>query len=168
MFNLRSIIRLEKLKSSRFDLYRFRSNANRRSRDEMYKSEKHIITETRAMKLDENVLSPVVRQYLEKNPSYASQFGAKLSADRKQLVRQYCRTTGRAERLFSEAAEVDLVSSTSNDENDVARAPIVEFPSSENRFQMNLGTEDSTVVQDKNVRCFGCGSVLQCIDRRRP
>jgi hypothetical protein len=128
--------------------------------------EKHIITETKPVSLDN--LSPVIRQLLSKDPSYAVRFGGQLSEDKKYLVRQHSRTTGRAENLFSQIPKDDIVSSVNNDEDDLPHPPIVAFPSAENQFQIDLGTEDKTISTHETARCFGCGASLQCAEKTKP
>jgi hypothetical protein len=128
--------------------------------------EKHILTETKPVSLDD--LSPVVRQILSKDPSYAVRFGGQLSNDKKYLVQQHSRSTGRAENLFSQIPKDDLILSTNDDEADLPHPPIVAFPSAENQFQMDLGTEDATIPPRETARCFGCGASLQCADRTKP
>ena len=128
--------------------------------------EKHIRTETIPVDLDH--LSPVVRQILSKDPSYARRFGGQLSSDEKYLVRQQSTSTGRAEQLFSQIPKEDLIQSTDPNEKDLPHPPIVAFPSATNQFQPDLGNEDPTIPSDKQARCFGCGATLQCADRNRP
>ncbi len=111
--------------------------------------EKHIITETKPVSLDN--LSPVVSQILSKDPSYAVRFGGQLS-----------------ENLFSQIPKDDIISVMNEDEADLPHPPIVAFPSVENQFQMDLGTEDSTIPTHETARCFGCGASLQCADKTKP
>jgi hypothetical protein len=145
-----------------------RSRSTRPVAPSMSIDDKHVITETRPVDLDR--LSPVVRQLLRNDPSYALRFGAQLSTDRKYLVRQRTRTTGRAEHLFTDIYKDDLVTSNKFDDNDddLPHPPIVAFPSAENQFQIDLGTEDPTVVRRPLAQCFGCGATLQCANRKEP
>lgn len=128
--------------------------------------EKHVKIERRAAPLNE--LSPVVRQILAKDPSYAVRFGGQLSDDKQSLVRDHSISTGRAEQLFSQIPKDDLISSADEPNDDFPHPPVVEFPTAENQFQVNLGTEDRTVPPRDNVQCFGCGAKLQCADREKP
>ena len=139
---------------------RFRSNQS------SIINEKHVKIERRAAPL--NDLSPVVRQLLAKDPAYAVRFGGQLSADKKTLVREHSISTGRAEHLFSQIPKDDLISSAEETNEDFPHPPVVEFPTAENQFQMNLGTEDRTVPWRDNLQCFGCGAPLQCADRAKP
>ncbi len=140
MLNFRRISFLQRSISFGINARRFRSA--RRSSQSSSIDEKHIITETKPVSLDN--LSPVVRQTLSKDPSYAVRFGGQLSENKKYLVRQHSRTTGRAENLFSQIPKDDL-----------PHPPIVDFPSEENKFQMDLGTEDKAIpTQNKTKTCF--------------
>ncbi|CAF1012282.1 unnamed protein product [Rotaria sordida] len=143
MLNFRRISLFHRSISIKINACRFRSN--RRSSKSLLTNEKHIITETKPVSLDN--LSPVVRQILSKDPSYAVRFGGQLSENKKYLVRQHSRTT---------------------DEDDLPHPPIVAFPSVENHFQMNLGTEDTTIPIHETAHCFGCGASLQCADKTKP
>ncbi|UJR29207.1 hypothetical protein I4U23_010421 [Adineta vaga] len=163
MFNFRRISIFQRSISSGYYARRFRS-ARRTSQASIF-DDKHIITETKPVSLDH--LSPVVRQLLSKDPSYAVRFGGQLSDDKKHLVRQHSRTTGRAEDLFSQVTKDDIILSENEDEKDLPRPPIVAFPSVENRFEIDLGTEDKTVSIHETARCFGCGASLQCSDRTK-
>jgi hypothetical protein len=164
MLNFRRISFFNRLTSLQINAHRFRSA--RRSSQPSFIDEKHIITETKPVSLDS--LSPVVRQILSKDPSYAVRFGGQLSDDKKHLVRQHSRTTGRAENLFSQIPKDDLISVTNEDEADLPHPPIVAFPSAENQFQMDLGTEDATIPTHETSRCFGCGASFQCADKTKP
>lgn len=146
--------------------FRFRSTRHSAPVPASSMNEKHIITETRPIALDN--LSPVVRQILSKDPSYAVRFGGQLSDDKKHLVRQHSRTTGRAENLFSKIPKATLTSTSNEDEDDLPHPPIVAFPSADNQFQIDLGTEDPSIVTHENARCFGCGATLQCADKTKP
>ncbi|CAF4124261.1 unnamed protein product [Rotaria sp. Silwood2] len=57
---------------------------------------------------------------------------------------------------------------TNKDENDLPHPPIVAFPSIENHFHMDLGTEDPSILIHETARCFGCGASLQCADKTKP
>lgn len=166
MFNIRRVLTFQQSISIQINLYRFRSI--RRSVPLTSIDEKHVVTEKKPVCLDN--LSPVVRQYLSKDPSYAVRFGGELSENKKYLVRQHTRTTGRAEYLFSQIPKKDLILSRQgeDDENDVPHPPIVAFPSSENQFQIDLGTEDKSIPVHESARCFGCGASLQCADKTKP
>jgi len=164
MLNFRRISFLQRSLSLGINARRFRSA--RRSSQSSSIDEKHIITETKPVSLDN--LSPVVRQILSKDPSYAVRFGGQLSENKKYLVRQHSRTTGRAENLFSQIPKDDIILSTNEDEDDLPHPPIVAFPSEENQFQMDLGTEDKTIPAHETARCFGCGASLQCADKTKP
>ncbi|CAF2700391.1 unnamed protein product [Rotaria sp. Silwood2] len=72
-------------------------NARRSSQTSVF-DKKHIITKTKPVPLDN--LSPVVRQILSKDPSYAVRFGGQLSQNKQYLIQQHSRTTDRAENLF--------------------------------------------------------------------
>jgi len=149
MLNFRRISFLQRSLSLGINARRFRSA--RRSSQSSSIDEKHIITETKPVSLDN--LSPVVRQILSKDPSYAVRFGGQLSENKKYLVRQHSRTTGRAENLFSQIPKDDMILSTNED--DLPHPPIVAFPSEENQFQMDLGTEDKAIpTQNKTKTCF--------------
>ncbi len=163
MLNFRRILFCQRAISVQINTYRFRSA--RRSSPSSLLDEKHIITETKPISLDH--LSPVLRQILSKDPSYAVRFGGQLSENKKHLVRQHSRTTGRAENLLSQIPKDDLISSINDDQDDLPHPPIVAFPSEENQFQMNLGTEDNTIPPHQTARCFGCGASLQCADRTK-
>ena len=164
MLSFRRISFLQRSISIGINTSRFRSA--RRSPQSSLIDEKHIITETRPVSLDN--LSPVVRQILSKDPSYAVRFGGQLSENKKYLVQQHSRTTGRAENLFSQIPKDDLISQTNEDEADLPRPPIVAFPSAENQFQIDLGSEDATVPIHETARCFGCGAPMQCVDKTKP
>ncbi|CAF4967462.1 unnamed protein product, partial [Rotaria sp. Silwood1] len=110
--------------------------------------EKHTIGETKPVSLDN--LSPVVRQILSKDASYAVRFG------------------GQAENIFSQIPKDDIILSTNDDEDDLPHPPIVAFPSIENHFEIGLGTEDKTILPHERARCFGCGVLLQCADKNKP
>lgn len=166
MLNLRRALLVYRPSTIKIISHRFRSTRTRRCFQSSLDDEKHIITETKAVSLDN--LSPVVRQILTKNPSYAVRFGGQLSANRKYLVRQYSRTTGRAENLFAQIPKDDIILSKNEDEDDVARPPIVAFPSAENHYQFDLGTEDRTIPVHETAHCFGCGASLQCADKTKP
>ncbi|CAF0711988.1 unnamed protein product [Adineta steineri] len=163
MLSFRKISFFQRSITVGFTARRFRSA--RRSVQSLINDEKHIITETKPISLEN--LSPVVRQLLSKDPSYAVRFGGQLSEDKKHLVRQQSRTTGRAENLFSHISKDDIIISTNEDEKDLPHPPIVAFPSVENRFQIDLGTEDKTIPSHKTARCFGCGASLQCSDKTK-
>lgn len=163
MLTFRKISFFQRSISVGINARRFRSA--RRSTQSSLIDEKHIITETKPVSLDN--LSPVVRQLLSKDPSYAVRFGGQLSENKKYLVRQHSRTTGRAENLFSQIPKEDIISSTTEDEDDLPHPPIVAFPSSENHFEINLGTEDKTIPIHGTARCFGCGAPLQCADKTK-
>ena len=152
-----------RLISLQINACRFRSA--RRSSPASFTDDKHIITETKPVSLDN--LSPVVRQISSKDPSYAVRFGGQLSDDKKYLVRQHSRTSGRAENLFSQIPKDDFISVTNEDEADLPHPPIVAFPSAKNQFQMDLGTEDATIPTHETARCFGCGATLQCADKTK-
>jgi hypothetical protein len=164
MFNLRRILLLQCSISFGINPHRFRSS--RRSSRLLFNDEKHIITETKPVSLDN--LSPVVRQILSKDPSYAVRFGRQLFENKKYLVRQHSQTTGRAENLFSQIPKDDIILAMNDDEADLPHPPIVAFPTSENQFQMNLGTEDAHIPTHETARCFGCGASLQCADKTKP
>ncbi|CAF1108126.1 unnamed protein product [Adineta ricciae] len=164
MFNFRRISFVQRSISSGFNARRCRS-ARRTAVQSSVSDGKHIITETKPVSLDH--LSPVVRQILSKDPSYAVRFGGQLSDNQKYLVRQHSRTTGRAESLFSQIDKDDLMLSINEDEKDLPHPPVVAFPSVENQFEMDLGTEDKTVPSHETARCFGCGAQLQCSDRTK-
>jgi hypothetical protein len=164
MLNFRRISLLQRSISFGINARRFRST--RRSSQSSLIDDKHIITETKPVSLDN--LSPVVRQILSKDPSYAVRFGGQLSENKKYLVRQHSRTTGRAENLFSQIPKDDIILSTNEDEDDLPHPPIVAFPSEENQFKIDLGTEDKTIPIHETARCFGCGALLQCADRTKP
>ncbi|CAF0924176.1 unnamed protein product [Rotaria sordida] len=164
MLNFRRISLFHRSISIKINACRFRSN--RRSSKSLLTNEKHIITETKPVSLDN--LSPVVRQILSKDPSYAVRFGGQLSENKKYLVRQHSRTTGRAENLLSQIPKDDIILSINEDEDDLPHPPIVAFPSVENHFQMNLGTEDTTIPIHETAHCFGCGASLQCADKTKP
>ncbi len=164
MLNLRKLSLLQRSISFGINAHRFRST--RRSSQSLFNDEKHIITETKPVSLDN--LSPVVRQILSKDPSYAVRFGGQLSENKKYLVRQHSRTTGRAENLFSQIPKDDIISSINENEDDLPHPPIVAFPSVENQFQIDLGTEDKTIPTHETARCFGCGASLQCADKTKP
>lgn len=166
MLGFRRISLFQRSISPSLGVLRFRSNRRSLPRSTSSMDEKHIITETKPIALDN--LSPVVRQILSKDPSYATRFGGRLSDDKKHLVQQYSRTTGRAEHLFSQIPKEMLTSGTHDDEDDVPHPPIVAFPSTDNQFQINLGTEDPSVPIQENARCFGCGATLQCADKTKP
>ncbi|CAF1440725.1 unnamed protein product, partial [Rotaria sordida] len=55
--------------------------------------------------------------------------------------------------------------STNGDENDLAHPSIVAFPSAENQFQIDLGTEDKSIPIHESARYFDCDASLQCVDR---
>lgn len=118
MLNFRRISFLQRSISFGINARRFRSA--RRSSQSSSIDEKHIITETKPVSLDN--LSPVARQLLSKDPSYAVRFGGQLSENKKYLVRQHSRTTGRAENLFSQIPKDDLISITNEDEVDIPPA----------------------------------------------
>jgi len=164
MLNFRRISFFQRSISFGINARRFRSA--RRSFQSSLIDEKHIITETRPVSLDN--LSPLVRQILSKDPSYAVPFGGQLSENKKYLVRQHSRTTGRAENLFSQIPKDDIILSINEDENDLPHPPIVAFPSEENQFEIDLGTEDRTIPTHQTARCFGCGASLQCADKTKP
>ena len=164
MLNFQRISFFQRSISIGINARRFRSV--RRSSQPSLSDENHIITETKPVSLDN--LSPVVRQILSKDPSYAVRFGGQLSENKKYLVRQHSRTTGRAEALFSEIPKDDIISSANEDEHDLPHPPIVAFPSIENHFQIDLGTEDKTIPKHETARCFGCGASLQCADKTKP
>ena len=163
MLNFRRIASFQRSISLQINARRFRSN--RRSTPSLLLDDKHIITETKPVSLDN--LSPVVRQILSKDPSYAVRFGGQLSENKKYLVRQHSRTTGRAENLFSQIPKDDIISSINEDEEDLPHPPIA-FPSVENQFEIDLGTEDKTIPTHETARCFGCGASLQCADKTKP
>ena len=166
MLSFRRISLLHRSISPGLNALRFRSGRRSLPRSTSSMDEKHIITETKPIPLDN--LSPVVRQILSKDPSYAIRFGGRLSDDKKHLVQQHSRTTGRAENLFSQIPKETLTSGTHEDENDLPHPPIVAFPSADNQFQIDLGTEDPSVPIQENARCFGCGATLQCVDKAKP
>ncbi|CAF1573431.1 unnamed protein product [Adineta ricciae] len=89
---------------------------------------------------------------------YAVRFDGQLLDNQKHLVRQHSRTTRRAE---------NLVTKIDKDEQDLPHPPVVAFPSAENKFKTDLGTEDRTVPSHEIARCFGCGAQLQCSDRTK-
>ncbi|CAM4767546.1 unnamed protein product [Rotaria magnacalcarata] len=164
MINVRRISLFHRLISVRVNANRFRSA--RRSSQSLLIDEKHIVTETKPASLEN--LSPVVRQILSKDPSYALRFGGQLSENKKYLVQNHSRTTGRAETLFSQIPKDHIIFSANEEENDVSHSPIVAFPSEENQFEMDLGTEDKAIPIHETARCFGCGASLQCADRTKP
>ena len=164
MLNFQRILLFQRSVFIRGNARHFRSR--RRVSQSSLIDEKHIITETKPISLEN--LSSVVRQILSKDPSYAVRFGGQLSDNKKYLVQQHSRTTGRAENLFSQIPKDNIVLSTNDDENDLPHPPIVAFPSAENRFEIDLGTEDRTVSVHEIARCFGCGALLQCADRTKP
>jgi hypothetical protein len=49
-----------------------------------------------------------------------------------------------------------MILSTNGDEDDLPHLPIVAFPSAENQFQIDLGTEDKSIRVHESARCFGC------------
>jgi hypothetical protein len=163
MLNFRRVSFFQRSISTGINARRFRSA--RRSTQSSLLDTKHIITETKPVSLDN--LSPVVRQILSKDPSYAVRFGGQLSENKKYLVRQHSRTTGRAENLFSQIPKDNMILSTTEDEDDLPHPPIVAFPSAENQFQIDLGTEDKTIPVHESARCFGCGASLQCVDKTK-
>ncbi|CAF5094222.1 unnamed protein product, partial [Rotaria sp. Silwood1] len=67
MFNFRRISLFHRSISIKINACRFRSA--RRSSKSLINDQKHIVTETKPVSLDN--LSPVVRQILSKDPSYA-------------------------------------------------------------------------------------------------
>ena len=165
MFHLRRISFLQR--SLPRTLISCRSRSTRHTSKSVSIDEKHIRTESQRVSLDS--LSPVLRQILSKDPSYALRFGGQLSENKHHLVRQQSRTTGRAEQLFSQIPKDEIIPPTNEDNDDLPHPPIVAFPSEENRFQIDLGTEDKTVVGSHGkATCFGCGASLQCADRNQP
>ncbi|CAF1398454.1 unnamed protein product [Adineta ricciae] len=74
---------------------------------------------------------------------------------------------GRAENLFSQIDKDDLMLSINENEKNLLHPTIVTFPSAENKFKMDLGTEDKTIPSHEIARCFGCGAQLQCSDRTK-
>jgi hypothetical protein len=61
-------------------------------------------------------------------------FGRQLSEHNQYLVRQYSRTRGRVENLFSQIPKNNIISSTNEDENDLSHPLIVAFSSIENQI----------------------------------
>ncbi len=61
-------------------------------------------------------------------------FGRQLSEHKKYLVRQYSRTRGRVENLFSQIPKNNIISSTNEDENDLSHPLIVACSSIENQI----------------------------------
>ena len=163
MLNFRRLLSVQRSISIGINARRLRST--RRLSPVSIIDDKHIITETIPVSLEH--LSPVVRQLLSKDPSYAVRFGGQLSENKTHLVRQHSRTTGRVENLFSQISKDDMISSRNDDEDDLPHPPIVAFPSVENRFQIDLGTEDKTIPIHEKARCFGCGAPLQCADKTK-
>jgi len=53
-----------------------------------------------------------------------------------------------------------MILSTNGDEDDLLHLPIVAFPSAENQFQIDLGTEDKSIRVHESARCLGCGASL--------
>jgi len=51
-----------------------------------------------------------------------------------------------------------MILSTNGDEDDLPHQPVVAFPSAENQFQIDLGTEDKSIRAHENARYFGCGA----------
>jgi hypothetical protein len=106
MLNFRQISFFHRLISLQINAHRF-SSARRSSHSQpSFTDEKHIITETKSISLDN--LSPVVRQTISKDQSYALRFNGQLSNDKKYLVRQHSRTIGRAENLCSQISKDNL------------------------------------------------------------
>jgi len=85
MLNFRRISFVQRSISFGLNARRFLSS--HRSSQPSFIDEKYIITETKPVPFDN--LSPVVRQILSKDPSYAIGFGGQLSENKKYLIRQH-------------------------------------------------------------------------------
>ncbi|CAF1568872.1 unnamed protein product [Rotaria sp. Silwood1] len=131
-----------------------------------YLIKNHIITKTKPVSLDN--LSPVVRQILSKDPSYAVRFVVNYLKINNILFNNIQEQLVELKISSRQIPKDDFILETNEDENDLPHPPIVAFPSIENHFHMDLETEDPSIPIHETARCFGCGASLQCADKTKP
>ncbi|CAF5000655.1 unnamed protein product [Rotaria sp. Silwood1] len=113
-------------------------------------------------------LSPVVRQILSKDPSYAVRFVVNYLKINNILFNNIQEQLVELKISSRQIPKDDFILETNEDENDLPHPPIVAFPSIENHFHMDLETEDPSIPIHETARCFGCGASLQCADKTKP